>query len=331
MKLYIIGNGFYRHHKLKTGYLDYRRYLDAHYHDVLSEFEDFPYLSMYGSKINDLWSDLEEALTIDYMECIDSAVRDDNYPDLNNESDARWYEIEGELDIQTRFIYKFTGEYLYEWLSSIDFTKCIPDLQLETNALYVTFNYTDTLERIYKIPSEQILHIHGRLVNVNPNNFLSDTFYIPAFSIQEAEVTEPIPLYPLNNDNVHKEIQFGSTNNDSEKIKKALEHQYGNDDFYGASIELGVNKIVGYCDASSKNLKQNYPVLNNFISNQHVDEIIIMGHSYEGIDSDYYKDILIPRFRNCLWTIYIHPPGDIEKVNTFISRYNLQNINLIEW
>ena len=56
-----------------------------------------------------------------------------------------------------------------------------------------------------------------------------------------------------------------------------------------------------------------------------------MGHSYEGIDSDYYRDILIPNFKNLLWNIYIHPPGDIEKVNTFISRYNLQNFKLIEW
>ena len=315
---------------MRTGYLDYRHYLDEHHHGVLSEFEDFSYLSMYGNKINDLWSDLEEALTLDYMECIDSVVRD-NYPDLNNDSDDRWYEIESELETQIRFIYKFTGEYLYEWLSSIDFSNCTHDLPLNSDDLYVTFNYTTTLEKIYNIPRSHILHIHGCIDKVDSSVFLGDNFYNSAKSMYEAEVTTPIPLYPYNHENVHSEIQFGSTNNNSQLIKNDLERQYGNDDFYGASIELGVNKIVEYCNASSKNLKQNYPMLNNFISNQHIDEIIIMGHSYEGIDSDYYRDILIPNFKNLLWNIYIHPPGDIEKVNTFISRYNLQNFKLIEW
>ena len=155
---------------MRTGYLDYRHYLDEHHHGVLSEFEDFSYLSMYGNKINDLWSDLEEALTLDYMECIDSVVRD-NYPDLNNDSDDRWYEIESELETQIRFIYKFTGEYLYEWLSSIDFSNCTHDLPLNSDDLYVTFNYTTTLEKIYNIPRSHILHIHGCIDKVDSSVF----------------------------------------------------------------------------------------------------------------------------------------------------------------
>lgn len=34
--------------------------------------------------------------------------------------------------------------------------------RLPDDALYVTFNYTDTLETLYHIPAEQVLHIHGR-------------------------------------------------------------------------------------------------------------------------------------------------------------------------
>ena len=114
-------------------------------------------------------------------------------------------------------------------------------------------------------------------------------------------------------------------------IKNELERQYGNDDFYGASIELGVNKIIEYCDASSKNLKHNYNTLRNFISASNINEVVIMGHSFEGIDSDYYKDILIPRLKNCLWSIYIHSSQDEAKANIFITKYNLHNFQLIVW
>lgn len=147
--------------------------------------------------------------------------------------------------------------------SAIDFSNCIPDLPLTHNDLYVTFNYTTTLETIYNIPSSRILHLHGCIDKVNPRNFFGDNFYNPAKSIYEAEVTTPIPLYPYNHENVHSEIQFGSTNNNSQLIKNELERQYGNDDFYGASIELGVNKIIEYCDASSKNLKHIFKVVIN--------------------------------------------------------------------
>lgn len=330
MKLYIIGNGFDIHHRLRTSYLNYREFLLNNYPQVLAEFEKFPYTFMYGQNYIELWSDLEQSLSINYNECISDAI-EDGYPDLNNDSESRWYEIEFELEEQTRFIYDFTGKYFYEWLYSIDFSNCIPDLPLTHNDLYVTFNYTTTLETIYNIPSSRILPLHGCIDKVNPRNFFGDNFYNPAKSIYEAEVTTPIPLYPYNHENVHSEIQFGSTNNNSQLIKNELERQYGNDDFYGASIELGVNKIIEYCDASSKNLKHNYNTLRNFISASNINEVVIMGHSFEGIDSDYYKDILIPRLKNCLWSIYIHSSQDEAKANIFITKYNLHNFQLIVW
>lgn len=35
-------------------------------------------------------------------------------------------------------------------------------IDLEPEALYLTFNYTDTIETLYQIPDHNILHIHGR-------------------------------------------------------------------------------------------------------------------------------------------------------------------------
>jgi hypothetical protein len=52
-------------------------------------------------------------------------------------------------------------EEFKNWVDSIDITniKKIRDLPLDSK--YLTFNYTETLEKVYAIPKSNILHIHG--------------------------------------------------------------------------------------------------------------------------------------------------------------------------
>ena len=71
-----------------------------HYPDSCDAFEDFPYINLSGS---DKWSDLEHSLTIGYEECIENTV-DEEYPDLNDDSDSRWHGIDIVLEEQTKFI-----------------------------------------------------------------------------------------------------------------------------------------------------------------------------------------------------------------------------------
>jgi len=55
-------------------------------------------------------------------------------------------------------------KYYFEgWIESIEkeIENISPDLNLLENSLYLNFNYTSTLEKLYKIPSMNILHIHG--------------------------------------------------------------------------------------------------------------------------------------------------------------------------
>ncbi len=53
-----------------------------------------------------------------------------------------------------------------QWVNSIDISFANPYIQLSKQSLYLTFNYTETLETVYGIPSGQITHIHGsRKVN----------------------------------------------------------------------------------------------------------------------------------------------------------------------
>lgn len=298
MNLYIIGNGFDLNHGLKTSYHHYRNFLRQKYPFVLNEFNNFQYFTYGGCSEDELWINLKISLTLNYSDMLSNAI-ENGYPDLNNESDSRWYEIQYDLENQTQFISDFTRDCFYDWLSSIDTSMCFRRLNLNSNALFITFNYTNTLEYVYSINPNRILHIHGAWISYEPLMTSS--------------------------------IQFGSIENNPQNAEKDMESQYSGDDFYNVSIRPGVDEIVGFCSASAKNIKQNYTIMSEFISSYQIDEIIIMGHSFLGIDAGYYNDILIPRYHDCRWTIYVHTKDDCDNAKLFISNYGIKNFTIRQW
>ena len=114
-------------------------------------------------------------------------------------------------------------------------------MTLDKSALYITFNYTNTLERIYNIDNDNIFHIHGNLDLVDYRNILA--WVIPSFStIEEAEVAEQVQVNENNNDTVRKHVQFGSIGNNAETIK--LEWKISMDMMILFSFNRTCNKLV---------------------------------------------------------------------------------------
>lgn len=312
MRLIICGNGFDLHHGYKTGYYDYRNFLLENYPDSCSAFEDFPYINLSGS---DKWSDLEQSLTIGYEECIENAV-DEGYPDWNDNSDSRWHGIDIDLKEQTKFIFDFTGRYFFQWLTDTDFSDPQELMDLDANDCYLTFNYTSTLEKVYNIKPENIMHIHGQI------DFVDET----------GELTKSIgDITTTGQVEVTEEIQFGSVENNGETIKAEMERKYGQDDFYGASIEPGIYNIIEFCKVASKNLEMNYDSLNNFINNNVIEEVVVMGHSLIGVDCPYYVDIIVPVLKDCQWVFYWHFDSDKYAIEEFINRFSIDNFSLVAW
>ena len=286
MKLYICGNGFDRHHKLPTGYDDYRIHLEKHNPALLKEYDQFPYLTETADL--DRWADVEAALCIDYDELFYESVHE-NYPDLNNDSDSRWYEIDIDIDILTRFINDFTGRCFFEWISKAEQHEAVADLNLDKDALYINFNYTNTIQRLYGIPEDSILHIHGALKNLNGADVLWQDV-LPHFStVEEAEALGPVVEGDKwSSGYIRDEIQFGATGITPEQVKGDLTRQYEDDDFFGASIEPALNKLVDFVEKSTKNTKSNYNRLIDFIEGKSIDEVVIMGVSLGEADDAYY-------------------------------------------
>ncbi len=155
--LYIIGNGFDLAHKMKSSYRDFKEWLcgSGCIDYILIMQRLFP--SVADGKYL-LWSDFEHAL-----ELIDeNAVPTWSFEDmLLLETPEGVYSL-GQRNILDTQLQSVISKTFISWVKSIEVAHRKAFHSLETGAFFLTFNYTDTLEDVYGIPSERVLHIHGK-------------------------------------------------------------------------------------------------------------------------------------------------------------------------
>lgn len=327
MRLVICGNGFDLHHGFKTSYKDYRDFLLGKYPHSFKDFEEFRYLSLSDS---DRWSDLESSLTLNYEEFIHDSINE-YYPDWNNDRDSKWYELDIDIEQQTKFIYDFTGKYFLEWLSAINYLSAKNKIKnIDSKDLFITFNYTSTLEVVYDVPSDNIYHIHGSIESIEIDNILG--WVIPSFkTIEDAEVAVQFQSDVHNSGIVREHIQFGSIYNDPQVISQELTTKFEHDEFYSVSIEPAINRLVSFCEAGAKDIKKNYDTLDEFIREKQIEEIVIMGHSLLGVDESYYSDIIVPLFKNCYWYIYYYSASNLQDAKEFVRKYKINKFEFTKW
>ena len=168
--LYIIGNGFDLYHGLPTSYGHFREYVKEHDIGLFELIEKY-----YSHKINsDFWSDFEVNLGNFDDDLL--RVNANNYlEDYGCEKwiDAFHHDYQYELDSIIDRITQGIRSNFCNWLAQISFDglkkKVIP---IEREAYYLTFNYTRTLEKIYDIPTQNILHIHGSFKGHNNDDII---------------------------------------------------------------------------------------------------------------------------------------------------------------
>lgn len=156
--LYIMGNGFDKSHALKSGYGDFRDWLVSHH------LEDVLLLGQFLSEDRKdmLWSSFEEALgNFDLDEVKNNDLQNIfviTYTDENEEDHFVGPDI-ADPDIFGRL-----GSLFSEWAKDInkDLDKVHPKYEFPDDSLFLTFNYTDTLEAAYKITEDKVKHLNGR-------------------------------------------------------------------------------------------------------------------------------------------------------------------------
>ena len=150
MKLYIIANGFDKAHKLPTGYNDFARYL------IESKKEEYQWIGLLYNHCDEswLWKDYEANLSnIDIDGCVEKRI--DYWNTLSR------HEIENLFDS----LYQDLQQLFHDWINTISVDGCVKSFEISPVDYYISFNYTNLLEKKYNVPRSHICYIHNDTTN----------------------------------------------------------------------------------------------------------------------------------------------------------------------
>ena len=295
--LYIVGNGFDLYHGLETSFSNFGQYVKEN-HSELSY-----YLETYFHYV-DLWNDFENVLsTFDISEFFND--NEDLRPDEESDrtGDIHVLEVAAEHAIETLTIglRNSLRDYLLQ-IQHLD--KSI--LNLDKNAVFLTFNYTDTLERIYKIEPMKITYLHNKAKSekhlLRPDEhdyFADDSDIIIGHAVKNTKITMP-------------KQKIG--------IKTAIAYEQAFD-----TLQL-------YYKESFKDTEQIILGNSHFFEDiSHIERVIIIGHSLSDIDMPYFQEISKKVINVKEWKITYHGKEELPKVETQALKFlpHLNNVRFL--
>ena len=123
------------------------------------------YILGVGAKEQAWWNEFETNLgNVTEVKGYAEMIGFENQPIFTSDDSRDWYsdsasiEVDGDLGV---LIDEIKG-YFQLWASALPAGDDKSVVRIETEqSFFLTFNYSRTLERLYGIPEEQILHIHG--------------------------------------------------------------------------------------------------------------------------------------------------------------------------
>lgn len=189
--LYVIGNGFDIHHRIPSSYKNFRTWLEDNDPDMLSRMDE-----VLGLCTDEWWNEFETNLgEVSAVRFFTENVASENEPDIMSEDfrsgelDNARYEIEDRLG---GLIADLKAEFQL-WASQLppgdDGEVVLVNIK---EAFFLTFNYSLTLEKLYGIRPEIILHIHGSALD-------KDSIVVGhgrSYSVIRDELDDPLPEPP---------------------------------------------------------------------------------------------------------------------------------------
>ena len=143
------------HHKMKTNYLDYRKFLlRMGKKEIVECFESNGEFS-----IEYLWNNIEKFLgSISYENayCYLIPYSSDDW------RDSAHHDFQYEIKKMTDY-WPGLKDNLREWIRTVGYTKRdekIVEL-IESANYFLSFNYTNTLEKLYGVSEDKIFYLHG--------------------------------------------------------------------------------------------------------------------------------------------------------------------------
>lgn len=321
MRLWIIGNGFDLHHGLHTRYLDYKAYLCQQNNTCASKYcqiqpnklpqevcrncckgkdgnsscpvRRFNALPREDMK-EDLWCDLEEACSFD----IDGLLKRLDGWHGNRSGELDESAAEGLLYDDLRFAKDFTKSWFPKWVRKVEkelSKKGEKDQSVDVDELddaFLTFNYTTTLQKIYGIPKERILYVHGCITQADE--------------------------YPL---------VFGSPDITNEAIAAAIKRYAQSRELKVEQEGRLHSRLSELTAALKKEIQSRLIEARRFVYRRcndlsTVKEVVVAGHSLGRIDRPYF-DFLTEYFRSVKWRFLFHGERDLKNALEFCRKHRI--------
>ena len=306
-KLYIIGNGFDLHHFLKTSYYDFANYLRKQYKDIYDTLE---YYVSYPSSDKDLWSNFEANLAnLNAEELL--SEHSDTLPNYASDAfrDRDRYVFP---DIMEDHYQKLTTELFSafeEFIRKVEF----PDYSrknkifLDKDASFLTFNYTNTLERFYSINKSNIIYIHNSVFYGSDRVILGHGIDPKTF---EEEKREP----PKNLNPQQLEDWYNCNMNDD----------------YDYSYDLGKQTLMQYFQDTYKPTRDVITRhLGFFKKLTDTKEIFVLGHSLSSVDLPYFEQIVSNVKKDVKWVVSYYNIDEYKRHFMTLKSLNIEGKNIM--
>lgn len=231
--LFIIGNGFDIAHGMKTGWSDFNDWLYQNGYGDLVDFLDNN-LNIDGI----LWKDFENGLGRYNLDGLYDYCTSGIHIDFDHM-------------MRSSFLFEDTPDiFMPEWKNRLDkaFNQWIADVKLPSkplnldipeNARFLSFNYTNTLEHLYCVQPNNVLHIHGSIANLDVlrygHNRQEERFYFDETALDFENTAKEKIVGEMNK--LRKDVQYIAESNSNywnslsniERIR-VFGHSYNNID-----------------------------------------------------------------------------------------------------
>jgi len=252
--LYIIGNGFDLHHGIPSSYKAFGEYLrrsDAKTYDVVEK---------YFSMDAEFWAEFEGRLASFYSaSLIEDASNFLVGYGADDWSDAYHHDYQYEIQQAVEAISTTLRLRFAEWIRQLSVPWAAEfsgqRVTVDRSGVFLNFNYTPSLQRLYAVPDNNVLHIHGAAAN-------------PTETLVLGHGWEPDPNpdpYRFEHDPESADL-------------RVVEGQEIVDDYFRDTFKPTA-KVIEKNAAFFANLRD-------------VDRIVVMGHSVSEVDHPYFEKVI---------------------------------------
>lgn len=290
-------------HGLPTSYSDFLDWLKgtSYTHNNEHDFSSFVIQmeNAFQHSDVDLWSDFENALgCLDVEEYLKEKVEFYKIEDRNDEHYGDPSQLSEQVYAEVEYIFKgmAVGEVhnlFSSWINSLPmYSNLVKEYDdIDPKGLFLTFNYTDTLERVYGVPEENVFHIHGR-------------------------ASESEDKIIVGHGNTYKE-------NDYYEVVDSL--FYGCDDGIVENIVDALNDL----QKDTKHVLLTNKTWFDKLEISNIGRIVLYGLSFGEVDDPYFKEIS-QRLPNVEWHFARYAPTkkeeqkSLNRIREFIKRINIK-------